>query len=551
MITLGLYAIPLPPDTHESEVHDHSLVLMNNGRVIEFLELERYTRRKHDNQLPLYLDQLVGKHAIKDLRVIFVDSYAGRKISNPNGNTFFFAEDPNNLFNRPLLGTGKWNGNEVETWVCNHELAHIGSHLLFCGGFEENSLLVHIDGGASLSNCSVWLFRGGSIRLLHHSWDLHKQAMNFSDNPLSHAILNSTKKNHLDIAGKLMGYAGYGHATPELKDWLTRNEWFRNCQQNMDLFFEAAATDHKWKATEFDQRDPFLMDIAACMQEDLEETVERFIFSYQEKTGAKYLYYSGGTALNINTNSRLENSGRFNKVYIPPCCNDSGLSLGASALFELQEGKRIEHHNPFLNSFGLDSYRYNPQFNIVDIAQRIADGQVIGVCVGHAEVGPRALGHRSLIAHPFSRKLRDRISIEMKQREWYRPIAPMVLKREANNLFEGAASSSLSRYMLGSFLVRSRVREQIEAVVHADGTARVQVVDEDEPSLKLIINLLTVLKERFSIPCVINTSFNSRGEPIVHTKEDALRSAWQMGVDAVIFNNELLINSDHHNEERP
>ncbi|MBS1789640.1 MAG: hypothetical protein JST85_18090 [Acidobacteria bacterium] len=544
MLTIGIYAIPNPPENLSSEVHDHNLVLMSEGRIVEMFESERLTRKKHDNELHLLLEGLIreGLLCLPDkFRVVFVDSFAGSKIHTPNRLITLEADDAKEMPVALQPAFGRFAEAEVQTWVCSHELAHIGTHLAFTGGFQENSLLVHIDGGASKSNCSVWLYRGGKIQHLYHSWELHPQAMNFSGNPFSSAILGMAENDNLSVAGKLMGYASYGTPNPELKRWLTDNNWFWSSDNSQTRFFEAAAKDFHCHSDRFDTNDPFMKDIAACIQEDIEEKVEDFIFSFKRKTGATHLYYSGGVALNIKINSRLENSGCFQSVHIPPCCNDTGLAIGAAALLEFLECGKVEKHGPFLNSLGLGAYNYDPQFGISDLAARIARGDIIGICIGNAEVGPRALGHRSIISSPRSIELRDRVSITMKQREWYRPVAPMVLRSEADRLFENASSSGLSRYMLGDYKVRSEVRDLIPGVVHVDGMARAQVVDEDDQDLKVIVDLLKELRKAHGIPCVINTSFNRKGEPIVHTRNDAITSARAMKLDALVIDNELML----------
>jgi carbamoyltransferase len=545
MLTLGIYAIPNPSENLSSEVHDHNLVVMSDGRISEMIESERITRKKHDNELHLLLEDLIDEgllHLPDKFRVVFVDSFAGRRIHTPKGLISLEADDVKEMPVALQPASGHIAGCEVQTFVCSHELAHIGTHLAFTGGFQENSLLVHIDGGASKSNCSVWLYRDGKIQHIYHSWELHPQAMNFSGNPFSSAILGMPESDNLSIAGKLMGYSSYGAANSELKEWLRAHNWFWSSDGSHTRFFEDAARDFHWHFDRFDTNDPFIKDIAACIQEDIEERVEDFIFSFKNKIGAKHLYYSGGVALNIRINSRLENSGRFESIHIPPCCNDTGLAIGAAALLEFLECGRVEKHGPFLNSLGLEAYSYDPQFKISDLATRIAHGHVIGICTGNAEVGPRALGHRSLIASPCSKEVRNRVSLTMKEREWYRPVAPMVLRSEAEKLFENASSSALSRYMLGDYKVRPEARDLLPGIVHVNGMARAQVVEEGDRELALIADLLEELRGAHGIPCVINTSFNRKGEPIVHTRNDAMTSARAMKLDALILDNVLLLN---------
>jgi carbamoyltransferase len=542
MVTLGIYGIPNLEGNLQTEVHDHSLVIMEAGKVVDFIELERVTRLKHDNRLHLYLDPLLQDHLQlpRELRIVFVDCIAGRRLVTPNRSIELEAPVRAGLASFPEIASGRLFGQPVETWFCNHELAHIGTHLVFSGGFEDNSLLIHIDGGASKSSCSVWHYRGGEIHPVHHSWELHAQAMNFCDNPLASALLGLEEGSNLTLAGKLMGYARYGQPNPELKQWLRKNRWFDCGAQWRSAFFKSAQRDHGFQSQGFDLRDPFCMNIAACIQEDIQDAVQEFIYRYQGETGSRHLYYSGGVALNIGINARLEASGRFETFHIPPCCNDSGLALGAAAMLEFSFGAGIAKHSPFLNSWRTKAYRYAPEFDIRDLADRIAGGQIVGVCVGRAEVGPRALGHRSIVASPSSVEIRDRLSMEMKRREWYRPVAPIALDSEAGQLFECDPSCALLRYMLGECRVLPKARSKIPGVVHVDGTARVQVVHADDPELALMVDLLTCMRDRHGILCLINTSFNRAGEPLVQTEEEALAAGEEMGLDALVINNDLI-----------
>jgi carbamoyltransferase len=169
-----------------------------------------------------------------------------------------------------------------------------------------------------------------------------------------------------------------------------------------------------------------------------------------------------------------------------------------------------------------------------DAARLIVEHRVVGVWTGHAEMGPRALGHRSLLARPDSGDLRRRLSEEMKRREWYRPVAPMMLPEVARDALDRfVEGSSLGRFMLGAWTLRAAWTGPFAGCVHADGTVRAQIVDGREPELGHVHELLMELKRRHGVQGVINTSFNPRGVPIVHELEEAVRAANEMGVDAL------------------
>ena len=164
---------------------------------------------------------------------------------------------------------------------------------------------------------------------------------------------------------------------------------------------------------------------------------------------------------------------------------------------------------------------------------------VVAVCTGAAEVGPRALGHRSLLASPADSRSRRYISESIKRREWYRPVAPVVLEDLAEDLFPGATRTTLTDSMLCNVVVNPEWRDRIPGVVHVDGTARVQVVRKDAPEQHLLRALLREVWESHQLPCLINTSFNGPGEPIVHTVEQARETAQRLGVDVLVIDDRM------------
>ena len=168
--------------------------------------------------------------------------------------------------------------------------------------------------------------------------------------------------------------------------------------------------------------------------------------------------------------------------------------------------------------------------------------KIIGVCNGYGEIGPRALGNRSLIALADNKPLSQRLSMEVKKREWYRPVAPIMLLENAQKV-TGQKITSLAKYMLSDFTIRPEYHQQMEGVVHSNQTARIQTVanESDNP---FMYRVLKYLYEKHGVLALINTSFNAQGEPIVHTKDDAFRSAKRMNLDALIYNNQLFTNED-------
>lgn len=531
MLTVGLYGIRDTTSGGPACTHDHSLTLMQEGRVLDVVPLERITRVKHDNRLDLHIGKLLAERlGDGPVRFVSVNSFVGDVFRSADGNLQIEPRRPVSISAEPVPATVSWwpdglRRREAEGWALCHEFAHIASLLPFVGRFEPRSLLVHVDGGASDSACSAWWWDGREARLLEASWDLLKaQLNNFNVGPLGRLALGLSPEDHLSMPGKLMGFAGHGRADSALRTWLVERGFFLGVDDN-EVRAELEA--------HFGSMIPW-MDLAATVQADFEDRVGAQILNWQERTGARRLYYAGGAGLNIPTNAALEACGRFEAVHVPPCTNDSGLALGAAAWLEYRARGEVELHDAFLANADTGQ----PTLDHVDeIAELLAGGAVLGICNGRAEVGPRALGHRSIVARPDDVALRRRVSEEVKRREPYRPVAPVVLAEVALEAFGPAVSSSrLAPFMLGAWKLRPGWGERFRGVVHADGTLRAQVVAASD---KFLTALLRRVWARHEIAGLVNTSFNGPGEPVVHTRADALACGHRLGLDGVVVDGML------------
>jgi len=537
--TLAVYGIQDREEyAHPFYVHDHNLAFMQNGEVKWFLQQERISRRKRDNTFHLHLKEILKEKKLlaADYDLVFVDNVVGRTFLTRQGDARF--EGPLNSRLQTDLEKGRcwWFGREKEAYVLNHELAHLLSCLPFFGNFKENSLLVHFDGGASISNFSAAIFRNNKLEWLEYHWDLKPFSTIYNANALVFAILGAKLPEQNTVPGKFMGFAGWGVPRQELKAWLNQNRFFQNIWGKTSVFFEQAKQDFGVELKSFDQKNPFIQDVAASLQEIFIEQILNKLQELAEKTGAKNLYYTGGSALNIVANTRIVESGLFRQVFIPPCTEDSGLALGAAAFAEWKKHGSVRVHNSYLNNWNIEDYQSDfSSETIRQVAQMLADGKIIGVCNGYGEAGPRALGNRSILALAGSKRLAKEISINKKGREWYRPLAPVALEKNTRYFTGKTDIHPLSRFMLLDFKILPERREEMAGVVHADGTARFQTVFSHEEN-PFLYDLLEQLDCEHGVKALINTSFNCGGEPIVHTAEDALRSATKMQLDAVVLN---------------
>jgi carbamoyltransferase len=543
--TLAFYGIK-----HHSFMHDHNLCFMQNGKILQYLQLERYTRRKYDNRLDLYLEELVENGSLElpdEFDMVSVNSFIGNAFISENGRIRFespalprLSVDLEPALARRQLANREWR--EINACNCPHELAHIASCLPFFGEFRESSLLVSFDGGSSLGNFAAFHFTGGKLKILECSWDeLGYLSKFFNDNPLNFNILGAGREEHCCVPGKLMGYASYGDYDEKIEDWLKGNGYFMGGDgyywKNSNAILQSIRDTFGTSITGFDNSDPFLQNIAATFQHIFERDFTRKIVRLQEQTGADYLYYAGGCALNIVTNAKIVDMGIFKDVFIPPCCNDSGLSIGAASFLEWKKGNMIQTHTPYLCNTGLDDNAGTAVSSeaIAQVAEIILSDGIVGVCNGNAEAGPRALGNRSLIARADDMEIARKLSMNVKKREWYRPVAPIMLARVAEKV-AAQPVHHLAKFMLLDFSVKKEYEKYLGGVIHANNTARIQTIGKESDN-PFMFNLLTYMYEKHNVFALINTSFNAQGEPIVHTPENAVQSAKKMGLQGLVINN--------------
>lgn len=288
-------------------------------------------------------------------------------------------------------------------------------------------------------------------------------------------------------------------------------------------------------------------DIACSAQKRLEEVAVRLGKHLQKLTGSKNLCVAGGVAQNVlMTRNLLDNCG-FKNIYIPPVAYDAGCALGAALAVYQQElsGKR---------SFILDRANWGPSFTTEEcasvlkeykltpnikkdqsttLANLLAKGEIVGYFDGAMEIGPRALGNRSILADPRKKNIKDILNSRIKKREFFRPFAPMVTEEDASKYFDLSVSSPFM-----TIVGRVKKPELLPGITHEDGTARIQTVSKK--TLPHIHALLKSFEKRTGLPVLLNTSFNEN-EPIVCTPKEAIDCFLRTKMDVLVFNNELLI----------
>jgi carbamoyltransferase len=286
-----------------------------------------------------------------------------------------------------------------------------------------------------------------------------------------------------------------------------------------------------------DDWQPVHADLAASVQRRLEEVLIELAGWLHERTGERWLTMAGGVALNCVANSRLWEEGPFEHLWVQPAAGDSGTALGAALYTARQLGDETrpmrtaalgrgwsdEEIESWLERAGVSHSR--PYDMAETVADALAADQVVAWFQGRSEYGPRALGHRSLLADPRRPDNLERLN-EVKGREQFRPIAPMVLEERAAEIFDGPLPSP---YMLFTHRVAPKWLDRIPAVVHVDGTARIQTVNRREEPL--VARLIEAFERRTGVPVVVNTSLNTAGRPMVDDPRDALECFGSSPVD--------------------
>ncbi|MEU4896779.1 carbamoyltransferase C-terminal domain-containing protein [Streptomyces sp. NPDC044780] len=546
MITLGItgsfadLAGTFMPDVPEWLFHDSAAALVVDGTVVAAVEEERLNRLKHSNLFPASAAkaclELAGVRAqdVDDVAFFFGEDYADLEV----GHEYLKFPDVPVLSARELLTTRLTEalGREFQhgdVHFTKHHRAHaFGS---FADSGFDSALAVVIDGNGEAEGVSVFDCADGGMKLLHSYPDQH------SLGHLYLALLPFLGFRRFDEY-KVMGLAPYG-------DPSVYRDCFRPYYALLDdggyTMNSGAVVEHLLHAGFAPRRrgEPIRQqdsDLAAALQATLEEVERHLLGHWARQTGAARLCLSGGVAHNSTANGRVLQWGLFDEVFVHPASHDAGASAGAAQhrQAEVTGGRRGKGLvNAFLGPDlgGPDAVRaelagWRAFVDVEEIApgeearyaaSAVASGQVVGWAHGRSEFGPRALGHRSILADPRDAGSRDRVNAMIKKREGFRPFAPAVLAESAREVFDLTATKARLDFMGCVVDVRPEWREKLPAVTHVDGSARVQTVHRD--TNPVMWELIDGFRAATDVPVVLNTSFNNFAEPIVQSVGDVLR----------------------------
>jgi len=412
----------------------------------------------------------------------------------------------------------------------DHHVAHAAS-AFFPSPFDEAAVMT-IDGRGERATTTYSVGEGKSLRRIGQV-----------EYPSSLGLLYERVTSHLGFLHssdeyKVMALASYG--LPKLLDQFLEliQVGEHGCYRIESRDLESILGPRRRRGEPFEQRH---FDIARSLQAALELTVLELASWLKETTGKSDLCLAGGVALNCVLNAVLRDAGPFERVWVQPAAGDAGTALGAALWIGAQNGadpRSWSMDHAFLGPGYDDSeietflqwakvpYRRSDDI-AAEAAALLAENKIIGWFQGRMEFGPRALGGRSILASPIDPAMQQRLN-ELKDREDFRPVAPVVLEERAAEWFSGADTSP---FMLFVYQIDPERAQQVPAVRHVDGSARIQTINREQNPR--YYDLLRAFEQRTGVPVLVNTSFNTRGEPIVGSPRDALESFWTSPLDAL------------------
>jgi carbamoyltransferase len=557
MLTLGI---------NYTRMHDSSACLVRDGELLFAIAEERLSRLKHDAEFPKLAIQacldFAGITAQQLDEVCFgwptpgpgyrhdLKCYATGKLPATSANvltsTLHFLSMTHQRGGAKRF-TQNFGATKARMRFVDHHLAHALSAFAY-SGFEDAAVVV-MDGRGAWEATSIWHGRDGRLE--------HVRTIPFPD---SVGFFYSEFTEFLGFhrnsdEWKVMGLAPYGEPGVDLRAFIDAETGSDAAPHRVHsrllmpqggvLFPEMIKRlgPPRVAESEIDQRHK---NIAYAVQEACEVAMMSVVRVAMAKTGSRNLCLAGGVALNSKANGKIVASGLIDKIFVQPAASDDGVALGAAMAPYLDGGGKLPNremrHAYFGTSFddetietALRTYklRYTKVADAAEpAAELLSQGKILGWFQGRMEFGPRALGARSILADPRDPEMNAKVNNAVKFREWWRPFAPSFKKEIAGEYLESATDSP---FMILTAQVRPEKRSVIPSVTHVDGSARPQTVEKEINPLYW--RLIDGFGRRTGVPVVMNTSFNLRGEAIVNTPTDAIRTFFSSGMDYLVIGN--------------
>jgi carbamoyltransferase len=520
--------------------HDPAAALLVDGVTVAAAEEERFSRRKHGHRpVPFAAWEL------PELAARWCLAHAGLEPSDLDAVAYSYdpalaepidrlrLDDPWDHLRQMyavrapgFIASALPGLDPAAVRYVPHHVAHAASAALAAPSRDTDVLV--LDGRGERASHLAGHYSGGQLEVLAAQRLPHSLGLLYEDVTEHLGFLRSSDEY------KVMALASYG--TPQFADEMrhavttTGDGGFRTERVEWGALAKRRRSGDPWTQEH--------ADLAASVQTRLEEVLLELVAWLHDRTGASRLALAGGVALNCVANSRLHADGPYADIWVQPAAGDAGTALGAALTVATEAGDdcapmRGADLGRSWSDEELERVLVTarlPYERPVDVAHEVAsclaaDG-IVAWFQGRSEYGPRALGHRSLLAHPGRAANLERLN-EVKGREQFRPVAPMVLAARAARIFSRGPLPS--PYMLFVHDVDEAWRDRIPAVVHVDGTARVQTVDPaDEP---LVARMLEDFEALTGLPVVVNTSLNTAGRPMVDSPRDALECFGSAPVD--------------------
>ena len=547
-------------------LHDPAAAILVDGEVIAAAEEERFSREKH----------AVGKPCLNSIKFCLEEAgvspdevdYAAFPWSFDAFNKKKWIYALNTVFSEPsraykTITKASKKTKEIKKMILNmlkdagiklqedkifyveHHLAHAAS-AYFLSGYE-NAAIMSIDGSGELTSTLLAEGRNGKIRKIKEI-DLPDSLGRFYSTMTAYLGFRPNNGEY-----KLMGMAPYGDPKKiDLSDIIyMKNDTFkvnpeyvwpiRSRRYDPEAMIPKKLVERFGPPRKGDGLSEPYIHIAAATQKIFEDIVirlmDKHIGSVLKDTGN--LVFAGGCALNVVLNRKLIKHPLIKNIFVQPASHDAGTSLGAAVYASAVLGDKIKpmkdaYLGPSYSDAAIESllkkksnitYEKKPDIE-KEVAEVLKEGKVVGWFQGRMEYGPRALGNRSILGNPTTPGISDRINEMIKFREKWRPFCPSIMEEHAKDIIE---SDNPAPYMTLSFEVSEKWKEKIPEVVHVDGTARPQTVNEkDNPRF---YRLIKCFFEKTGVPVLINTSLNRRGEPMACSPEDALNIYLGSGLD--------------------
>lgn len=553
--------------------HDCSVVLARNGEIIHGVEDERFSRKKHGS-LTFPGEAIKSCLDSADLDLADVDEVIlpydpGEQFRSYRKNLAGLARSSVPMLDKlktlerltevtvrnrfrltDAIRTNLQNLGEPvpEITTMNHHRAHaVSTHYL---SDSDLDLVVTADARGEVDATVIWRVDNDGLLRREHTFNWPNSLGTFYG-----AITEYLGYRANNGEGKVMGLAPYGANRKEFirelesrldfsADYnvtpLTKGLHISDAVDRLESWFGRPARQHG------DPIEEWHKDVAAVAQQLLESVTVELVSEWCEQFDARRVGLSGGIALNCKMNKRIREMSIIDDLFVQPVAGDSGLALGgALSAYDPDDVSPMEtvYWGPKYSSETIEAvlsevkFEYNRPTDLYKkVAMHLANGDLVGWFQGRLEMGPRALGHRSILADPRTIESRDRVNEFVKHREEWRPFAPSILESAVEDYFVDATTAP---YMIQTFDVRSEKAREIPAVLHPeDLTARPQTVSESNNPR--YYRLISAFESITSVPVLLNTSFNDSGEPIVNRPREALRDFAGMGLDVLVLEDFLI-----------